>query len=182
MKNYELTEKIINKIKKMNLNKSNVLTEKSIVTEDKLLISFIFYYQLRPKKCEICQINPEWNNKFLPFLIYRKNNNINDNRNDNIKILCPNCYYQKCHKLGNNHFIDPDKKDKKFINCIDCNRRFKKQVYNISLNLSEDNVKKHKYVKKRCNHCLDQNLVNINNSSKVKKTISKDKDEDIVVI
>ena len=154
-------EKLLDKIKKFNLTKKNVFVKDSKIKDDELLISYIYYCQLRPKKCEKCKINPEWNNKFLPFLVYRKNKKINDNTLENIKILCPNCYYQKCPNK-NNYFIDENKKDKKFINCIDCNRKFKKKVYNISLNPSDDNSKKHRYVKKRCNFCLDNNIVKSN--------------------
>ena len=156
--NFEISEKIVETIKKRNLNKKNVLTQKSKIKDDDLLLGFIYYYQIKPKKCEICKMTLEWNNKFLPFLIYRKNNIINDNSLENIKILCPNCY-QKSPKKKTNCFIDLNKNGKKFINCIDCNRKFKKQVYKISLNPSDETSKKHTYIKKRCNFCLEKKMV-----------------------
>ena len=166
----EISEKIVDTIKKRNLNKQNVLTKESKIKDDDILIGFLYYYQIKPKKCEICKINQEWNNKFLPFLIYRKNNILNDNSLDNIKLLCPNCYYQKSPIKKNNCFIDLNKNSKKFINCIDCNRKFKKQIYKISLNLNDENAKKHTYIKKRCQFCLDKKLVesdsNLENISK----------------
>ena len=161
-------EKLLDKIKKFNLTKKNVFVENSKIKDDQLLISYIYYCQHKPKKCEKCKINPEWNNKFLPFLVYRKNNKLNDNTLENIKILCPNCYYQKCPNK-NNSFID---EDKKFINCIDCNRKFKKKIYYISLNSGDDNSKKHRYVKKRCNFCLDNTIIQ-NDTIKQSDTIKQ---------
>ena len=49
-------------------------------------------------KCSKCGIEPKWNNKPLDFVIVRRNKDKNDNRLENLKFECPNCYYQNNKK------------------------------------------------------------------------------------
>ena len=55
----EISDKIIDTIKKRDLNKHNVLSENSKIKDDDLLIGFLYYFQIKSKKCEICNINKE---------------------------------------------------------------------------------------------------------------------------
>ena len=54
----------------------------------------LFEFGLKKKKCEHCLQGDVWNGKKLNFHLEHENGNHNDNRIENLKILCPNCHSQ----------------------------------------------------------------------------------------
>ena len=56
---------------------------------------------LKQHKCECCGIT-EWNGKLAPIELDHKNGNHNDNRLENLQILCPNCHAQTENYRGLN--------------------------------------------------------------------------------
>lgn len=53
-------------------------------------------------KCYECGLDPEWNGKTLSLQIDHINGISNDNRLDNLRILCPNCHCQTSTYAGKN--------------------------------------------------------------------------------
>lgn len=67
---------------------------------------------LKEDRCEICGCLNEWNGQPLMLQLDHINGNHNDNRLENLRILCPNCHTQT------ETFSNKSKKKIKY--CIDC--------------------------------------------------------------
>lgn len=85
--------------KNMNYNESNsALPLESLLTKDSSynrtkLKERLFKEGIKEYKCECCGIS-EWNGKYLSLQLHHINGNHNDNRLENLQILCPNCHSQ----------------------------------------------------------------------------------------
>lgn len=55
-----------------------------------------------PNECSICKCQPVWNNKPLVLVLDHKNGKRNDNRLENLRLLCPNCNSQEPTFSGRN--------------------------------------------------------------------------------
>lgn len=53
--------------------------------------------------CTICNLEPLWNNKALTLQLDHINGSSNDNRLENLRILCPNCHSQTTTYAGKNN-------------------------------------------------------------------------------
>ena len=69
---------------------------------------------LKENVCEICGQIPEWNGMPLKLQLDHINGDHNDNRLENLRIVCPNCHTQT-ETFGN-------KKTKHRNHCIDCGK------------------------------------------------------------
>lgn len=150
-----ILERIKLKVKNKKFTKTNVLCENSVIKSVKELKTYLILYEFKKDKCDLCKCDAFWNNKVLDLIIYYKNGKKADNRLENIQILCPNCHSQKKNK---SIYIKSDKS--KMIKCIDCHRRIKKKVVKETINpvcdVIDPKQKKHTYIRKRCQICLDK--------------------------
>lgn len=77
----------------------------------------ILKYKLKLNKCELCHLNSQWNGKDLTLQVDHINGINNDNRLENLRLLCPNCHSQTSTYSGRNQ-----KKQKKKHYCTNCNQ------------------------------------------------------------
>lgn len=62
---------------------------------------YLFRYKLAEKKCQTCGLS-EWMGKEIPLTLDHINGINNDNRLENVRILCPNCHSQTDTFCGKN--------------------------------------------------------------------------------
>ena len=62
--------------------------------DDFTLSAYIIEHELMPYICKRCKLDSIWNNKPLNLVLDRINNKLNDNKLENLRFLCPNCYSQ----------------------------------------------------------------------------------------
>lgn len=105
---------------KTDLFLNQILIENSTYNRGSLK-SRLIENDLLENKCNECGSPPTWNNKKLSLVIDHINGINNDNRLENLRILCPNCHSQTNTFAGKNkdHSI-VHKIIKKEYNCIDC--------------------------------------------------------------
>jgi hypothetical protein len=56
-----------------------------------------------PECCAICGLGPEWNGRLLALHLDHVNGVFNDNRLENLRLLCPNCHSQTDTFAGRRH-------------------------------------------------------------------------------
>lgn len=92
---------------------------------------------LKEDVCEICGQKPEWNGMPLKLQLDHINGDHNDNRLENLRIICPNCHTQT-ETFGNkrtkphNHCIDCGKEICDIsIRCNSCARKARRTLYKV---------------------------------------------------
>ena len=103
-----IKEKVVNK----KLSLTDILKENRPYSSTRLKEKLL-NEGLKENICEICGQKPIWNNKILNLQLDHINGNHNDNRLENLRIVCPNCHSQTDTFCG--------KKDKHNY-CIDCGK------------------------------------------------------------
>jgi hypothetical protein len=81
--------KINGKFKKISLK--NILIENSSYKTTSHLKNRLYDEGLKERKCEICGQNENWHGKHMSLIIDHINGINNDNRIENLRIVCPNC-------------------------------------------------------------------------------------------
>lgn len=123
----------------------------------KNLKNMLFKFKLKEKKCEICGLGEEWNNKVISLTLDHINGIRNDNRLENLRILCPNCHSQTDTFASRNKQKVPKaiyyckcgaiKKTKSSKLCFKCEIVNKRKVKRPELNILLKEVKELGYTK-----------------------------------
>lgn len=79
-----------------------ILVENSNHYKTSSLKSKIFEAELLENKCAVCSCQPIWNYKPISLQLDHINGIFNDNRIENLRILCPNCHSQTSTYTGKN--------------------------------------------------------------------------------
>ena len=106
--------------KPINLNKpiEQILVENSTYSNTNHLKKKLFKLKLLENKCAECGIADEWNGKKISLHMDHINGINNDNRLENLRILCPNCHSQTDTYCGRNR---TETRERKKYYCEDCN-------------------------------------------------------------
>lgn len=90
------------------------------------------------KECYICGQTPEWNGKKLILILDHINGIYNDNRIDNLRMICPNCNSQLDTFCGRKNKGKIKKKENFCINCgTNITRKAKRCISCSYLNLNK---------------------------------------------
>lgn len=80
-----------------------ILVENSLYTKTSRLKERLIKEGLLEERCSICGLGPEWNGKILVLQLDHINGVHNDNRLENLRIVCPNCHSQTDTYAGKNN-------------------------------------------------------------------------------
>jgi hypothetical protein len=68
-----------------------ILIDDSLYTNIPHLKKRLFRQSIKERKCELCGQGEEWMGKKMALILDHKNGKNNDNRIENLRIVCPNC-------------------------------------------------------------------------------------------
>lgn len=151
------------------------------LTLEEILVDNIYYNShrlknrlieegLKENKCEICELT-EWNNQSIPLELDHINGTHNDNRIENLRILCPNCHAQTDTYKGKNQ-VKTSKNRKRLeefrINNVKIPR---KKVFKNICNICSQETNNTKFCSYKCMH--ENNSKNIPSKEELLEKIEK---------
>lgn len=111
----------------------DILIENSTYTNNPKLKEKLYKEGLKEKKCELCGQDEEWEGKHMSLILDHINGKHDDNRIENLQIVCPNCnatLNTHCGKNTKHRTEQKLKRIKKYYYCEECgevlNRKAKK--------------------------------------------------------
>ncbi len=139
-------------------NLDEILVENSTYTSSNCLKKRLFKNNIFENKCSLCGLSDEWNNKKIIHILDHINGVNNDNRIENLRIVCPNCNSQLDTFAGRNC--------RKYI-------EFKNPENKVNVNLSNNKIQRtctkcSKKVNYRCKGNLCLECLNKNKRIKVR--------------
>lgn len=134
-------------IKQINHKKKteDILVENSTFLYANKLKLRLFREKILENRCVICGNNGEWNGKKLVLHLDHINGKHNDNRLENLRILCPNCHAQTETYCGKNVKTKTKPKETKHL-CKTCG---KNEVYQKNNNCKTCHHKNRRIIKNR---------------------------------
>ena len=93
----------------LKINMESILIENSKYSSSNHLKNRLYEEGLKEKKCELCGQGEEWNGNHMSLILDHINGIYNDNRIENLRIVCPNCNATlDTHCKGNKKKVIPD--------------------------------------------------------------------------
>jgi phage anti-repressor protein len=154
MEGYEINPRFKSKIEELN---KYILKKKSNVKNEELTL-FIVDREILPYECKKCKNDGTWEGKPLHLILDRLNNIFNDNRYENLRFLCPNCFSQI--KKNKTLFTKIVKEEQ--LLCLDCNKRIANKTKKVG-NL--------KCQQSYCKKCLDKRALLSSFENNTPKTV-----------
>lgn len=115
------------KLPQQSYSLEEILVENSNYSDRQRLKKKLIDANLIEDKCAVCGLEPEWNGKFLVLQLDHINGIHNDNRIENLRVICPNCHTQTdtfCGKTTYRLKFEPEPSHNfVFIDtCINCGK------------------------------------------------------------
>lgn len=101
------------------------------------------YLRTHEHKCAYCGIGEEWNGKFLVLQLHHIDGNHNNNAEENLCLVCPNCHSQTENFTGRNKkiFNQPSKvSDEVLLEMVqECNGNIRQALLKLNLSTGGQN-------------------------------------------
>ena len=134
----------------------DILIENSTYSSTNHLKKRLYKEDLKQRRCELCNQGEDWMGKKMSLILDHINGVNNDNRLENLRIVCPNCNATlDTHCRGSRITKEIENKDfckcgsskwKTSKSCVNCSKNLQRKVERPSLELILKDIKETNYV------------------------------------